>query len=92
MRCRHTHADRPSYSCLPVQGQGQILGMLHLEFGIGRALPRAQFDELERRMRSVVDRIGPALANLKLRDSLRSLSLRDALTGLYNRRYVDDAI
>lgn len=92
VRCRHTHADRPFYSCLPVQGQGQILGMLHLEFGIGRALPRAQFDELERRMRSVVDRIGPALANLKLRDSLRSLSLRDALTGLYNRRYVDDAI
>jgi diguanylate cyclase (GGDEF)-like protein len=92
VRCRHAHAEQTHYSCLPVQGQGQILGMLNLEISRDHAKSRDLFDEYERRMRALVDRIGPALANLKLRDSLRSLSLRDALTGLYNRRYVDDAL
>jgi len=40
----------------------------------------------------MTDRVGPALANLKLRDTLRELALRDALTGLYNRRYLDDVL
>jgi diguanylate cyclase (GGDEF)-like protein len=40
----------------------------------------------------LVDRIGPSLANLKLRDALRVLALHDALTGLYNRRYMEDAL
>ena len=92
VRCRHAPADRPFYACLPVQGQGQVLGMLHLEVNLGSELSPELRDEIERRMRAVVDNIGPALANLKLRDSLRSLSLRDALTGLYNRRYMDDAL
>ena len=33
-----------------------------------------------------------ALANLKLRDILRSQSVRDALTGLYNRRYMEESL
>jgi len=32
------------------------------------------------------------LANLKLRDALREMALRDSLTGLYNRRYLEDAL
>jgi diguanylate cyclase (GGDEF)-like protein/PAS domain S-box-containing protein len=92
IRCRHAPADRRFYACLPVQGQGQVLGMLHLEVNMGGTITHEFRDEMERRMRAVVDNIGPALANLKLRDSLRSLSLRDALTGLYNRRYMDDTL
>jgi len=92
VRCRHVIADQPYYVCLPVQGQGQVLGLLHLEVNLEPGLDKDSRDQVERRMRALVDRVGPALANLKLRDSLRSLSLRDALTGLYNRRYVDDAL
>ena len=40
----------------------------------------------------MTDRVGPALANLKLRDALREMALRDGLTGLYNRRYLEDAL
>ena len=32
------------------------------------------------------------MANLKLRDALREMALRDSLTGLYNRRYLEDAL
>ena len=38
------------------------------------------------------EQLSLALANLKLQDSLRNQSLRDPLTGLYNRRYMDEAL
>jgi diguanylate cyclase (GGDEF)-like protein len=40
----------------------------------------------------MADRVGPALANLKLRDALREMALHDGLTGLYNRRYLEDTM
>lgn len=36
--------------------------------------------------------IGMALANLRLRDSLREQSIRDVLTGLFNRRYLEESL
>ncbi len=91
VRCRHAPAAGHAYVCMPVQGQGQVLGLLHLALDVGgRANPATA--ETERRLRALTDSIGPALANLKLRDALRVLALRDALTGLYNRRYMEDAL
>ena len=76
---------------MPVQGQGQILGLLHLALEIGPRSLRPAADT-EQRLRAMTDRVGPALANLKLRDALREMALRDGLTGLYNRRYLEDAL
>ncbi|MFI4869618.1 MAG: diguanylate cyclase [Steroidobacterales bacterium] len=91
IRCRHTHADEESYACMPVQGQGQILGLLHVAVDVDATVRRPARD-IEQRLRALTDRVGPALANLKLRDALRELALRDGLTGLYNRRYMEDAL
>jgi diguanylate cyclase (GGDEF)-like protein len=33
-----------------------------------------------------------AFANLRLRDSLREMSIRDSLTGLFNRRYMEETL
>lgn len=41
---------------------------------------------------TIADYIGLALANLKLRDALRQQSIHDPLTGLYNRRYMREAL
>jgi diguanylate cyclase (GGDEF)-like protein len=38
---------------------------------------------------AVAERISMALANLRLRDVLRDQSIRDPLTGLFNRRYME---
>jgi diguanylate cyclase (GGDEF)-like protein len=65
--------------------------MLHLAVEVSPRSMRPTRDD-EQRLRAMTDRIGPALANLKLRDALRELALRDGLTGLYNRRYLEDAL
>ncbi len=38
----------------------------------------------------VGEQLGMALANFRLRDSLRELSIRDPLTNLFNRRYMEE--
>jgi diguanylate cyclase (GGDEF)-like protein len=91
IRCRHAHEDAESYVCMPVQGQGQVLGLLHIALEVSPRTMRPARDA-EQRLRAMTDRVGPALANLKLRDALRELALRDGLTGLYNRRYLEDAL
>jgi diguanylate cyclase (GGDEF)-like protein/PAS domain S-box-containing protein len=91
IRCRHAHEGTESYVCMPVQGQGQTLGLLHIAVEINpRSLRPSRL--IDRRLRALTDRVGPALANLKLRDALREMALRDGLTGLYNRRYLEDAL
>jgi diguanylate cyclase (GGDEF)-like protein/PAS domain S-box-containing protein len=91
IRCRHAHDGSKSYVCMPVQGQGQTLGLLHIAVEVNpRSLRPAR--AIDRRLRAMTDRVGPALANLKLRDALRDMALRDGLTGLYNRRYLEDAL
>jgi diguanylate cyclase (GGDEF)-like protein/PAS domain S-box-containing protein len=89
VRCQHAQHGG-SYACMPVLGQGQVLGMLHMGIEVGRDGQPA--GDNGRRLRAFTDTIGPALANLKLRDALRELALRDTLTGLYNRRYMDDSM
>lgn len=40
----------------------------------------------------LADSMSLALSNISLREKLRTQSLRDPLTGLYNRRYMEDAL
>jgi diguanylate cyclase (GGDEF)-like protein/PAS domain S-box-containing protein len=91
VRCRHAPKPGQSYVCMPIQGQGQVLGLLHLGLDIDGRTERPK-EAAQRRLQALTDRVGPALANLKLRDALRMLALRDSLTGLYNRRYMEDAL
>jgi diguanylate cyclase (GGDEF)-like protein len=41
---------------------------------------------------AIADQLGLAATNLKLRDTLRSQSIRDPLTGLFNRRYMEETL
>lgn len=83
-RCRHMNGSTQPSICLSVNGQGQALGLLVLRVDAN--------DDIKDRLTALAGRIGPGFANLKLRESLHSLALRDTLTGLYNRRYMEDAL
>lgn len=75
------------YLCVPMTAQGETLGLLHLEVAAEQPLERWQHLAV-----TAADRIGLALANLRLRESLRAQATRDSLSGLFNRRYLEETI
>jgi diguanylate cyclase (GGDEF)-like protein len=89
--CPHVHHARP-YTCLPLMAHGEVLALLHVSPKRGTmsdgTAPEAHYALL----RIFAEHIALALSNLKLRDALRQQSIRDPLTGLFNRRYLEETL
>lgn len=78
-----------SYLCVPMMAQGEALGILHLV----RQASEGQLTEAKEQLAiTVAGQIALALANLRLRESLKVQSIRDPLTGLFNRRYMEESL
>ena len=90
LRCTHVPDPAPDCSvCVPLVAQGESLGVLHLASpGVTGPWP----DAMRRLAGTVADQAGLAVANLKLRETLRTQSIRDPLTGLFNRRYLEETL
>jgi diguanylate cyclase (GGDEF)-like protein len=81
--------EEPLYLCLPMMAQGGVLGLVHVVFDRTAA---AVSEEESRFARRLAEQLGLALANLRLRETLREQSLRDVLTGLFNRRFLEESL
>jgi diguanylate cyclase (GGDEF)-like protein/PAS domain S-box-containing protein len=95
--CRHVGQGPPTpYGCVPLMAQGEALGVLYLQVSDqGLDLPEATskpLAEFSRLAEVVADQIGLALANLTLRETLRNQAARDPLTGVFNRRYMEESL
>lgn len=87
--CLHVGSPVPvAYLCLPVKARGDTLGVLHLR----HSDPRGMSEAKRHLAQTIASHLALVLANLRLQESLRYQSLRDALTGLYNRRYLEGAL
>jgi diguanylate cyclase (GGDEF)-like protein len=85
--CRHLPKSLPlSYVCIPLQAQGESFGLLYVGGTGGTDGARGRLAQ------TVGEQLGLALANLRLRDVLRNQSIRDPLTGLFNRRYMEETL
>ena len=90
VHCRHLsvepdHADTWTV-CVPLMAQGTSLGLLHV------AAPEASegHDGDVALLEAIGEQLSLAMVNLQLRETLRVQSLRDPLTGLFNRRYLEE--
>jgi len=72
--------------CLPLNSQGQVLGVLSL------CAPAVIAPDTRRLAVTAADQLALALANLQLQASLRTQSIRDPLTNLFNRRYLEASL
>lgn len=89
--CRHfTHPPQTGYLCLPLTVQGKTLGVLCIVNGPSQA--DQHHLSLQQLALSTGETIKLALSNLKLREELRQQAIHDSLTGLFNRRYLDETL
>lgn len=87
--CAHAASVKHSYLCVPILAQGQTIGILHVQ--ATDEAPHLQDAEISFKA-TFAGQFGLSIANIRLRDALRSQSIRDVLTGLYNRRYLEESL
>jgi len=93
--CRHLPEDKPDISfCMPLAAQGETFGLLNFQFSSDpaveqqtdtKAFLRPNFSE------TIAKQVSMALASLRSREQLQNQSIRDPLTGLFNRRYMEES-
>lgn len=90
VRCTHLDPDIDLTGiwtiCVPLMAQGAALGMLH----INARESASEADNDTSVVEAIAEQLGLAIVNLQLRETLRVQSLRDPLTGLFNRRYLEE--
>ncbi|MCI0330905.1 MAG: diguanylate cyclase [candidate division Zixibacteria bacterium] len=96
--CRHlSHPLWGGYVCMPMMAHGEALGLLHLQNGpdvsiLSPVRRELRMEALKRLAAITGEQVALNLANLKLRETLSNRSIRDSLTGLFNRRYLEESL
>jgi diguanylate cyclase (GGDEF)-like protein/PAS domain S-box-containing protein len=86
--CRHAASGQRSYCCLPLMAHGEAIGILHFQMIEPGELPQPVLLTVN----MFTEHVGLSVSNIRLREALRSQSIRDPLTGLYNRRYLEEML
>ena len=89
LACRHFQGKPPAaYICFPLSALGETLGILHVNASSPVLFTASRL--------TLIQQIGEyaalRLANLKLKERLQDQSIRDPLTGLYNRRFLETTL
>lgn len=91
MICDHVKFENTKispYFCAPLFAQGEIMGLLYIEF------PKFSPSEISINIVNLVNHLSGSIAlglsNIRLREDLLSQSIHDPLTGLFNRKYLDE--
>lgn len=101
--CRHLfHIEEKSSLCVPLTDQGKIFGILHIHQKHSSKFDRIKylfeespegidFDTMQLAV-AMADFISLALINIRLRETLKQEATRDPLSGLFNRRYMEETM
>lgn len=91
LNCAHyaqTLSDEAERLCIPLVSQGEVIGLLYVT---GPPSSHPVFPD-RNLLTSIVEQIALAVSNVVLRETLRLQSIVDPLTGMFNRRYMDEAL
>ena len=96
--CQHlTKSSTTESLCVPMVAQGNTIGVLHLEFESAadsryESGTESVRDSQQRLAISAASQVALSLASLQLRETLREQSIRDPLTRLFNRRFLEESL
>jgi len=87
LKCQHVHKSfQGCYLEVPLVSSSETIGLLHLEW------PEEPQQPVQEMAQIFADHVSLSLANIKLRETLRSQSVRDPLTRAFNRRYMEETL
>jgi len=91
LRCTHLHSEGESV-CLPVAAHGETIGVLAIQDDItpAGALDSADHTRRQQLASAICEHIALSISNLNLREALHLQAIHDPLTGLYNRRHMQE--
>jgi diguanylate cyclase (GGDEF)-like protein/PAS domain S-box-containing protein len=93
IRCAHLESDSCLASlCMPLAAQGETLGVICFVAEASECLsaPEAISEADAQLAIAMTEQAATSVANIKLREKLQVQATRDSLTGLFNRRYLDE--
>ncbi len=94
--CSHyekTQEQFRSHLCVPLTAQGEVLGLICMEPRRGGEAAMPEIDANDEKLAlAMAEQVSLALSNAKLREVLKHQSIVDPLTGLFNRRYMDETL
>lgn len=95
--CHHIPEPYPGQAlCVPMMAHGDTVGVYYVcrmhEEGDVSDEGDTNLESWKRMAVAVAEQIGLSLGNLKLIDSLSHQAVRDPLTGLFNRRYMEESL
>lgn len=87
--CAHAQGVKTAYFCIPILAQGEAIGVLHFQ---AKDNARGWFEHQLTLPGTFVEQVGLSVSNIRLREMLKSQSIKDPLTGLFNRRYLEEIL
>lgn len=82
LTCQHMGDTEEKTLCIPLLAHGNAIGLLHVLLG--------EKDVDLNLLFTLSEHLGLALANLNMQEKLREQAIKDPLTKLHNRRYMDE--
>ncbi len=97
VECDHLQKDSSGQClCVPMITQGETLGVLHLEFAALDWTAHGEIGEAQEDRRglaeAVAGQVAFSLTSVHLRQNLREQVIRDPLTRLFNRRFLEECL
>ena len=89
LRCNHVAPGQTTLE-IPMAARGQLYGLLVIAAAGGDAT--ARLEGIRPVATAMGDAMSLALSSIDLRERLRNLALRDGLTNLYNRRFLEEML
>jgi diguanylate cyclase (GGDEF)-like protein len=89
LRCAHA-GSQPVTLEFPMAARGEVYGLLELSVEGDAAV--VQLSKIQPIAMALADAMSLSLSGIALRERLRNQALRDPLTGLYNRRFLEEML